>query len=359
MKRLLPFPALVFLVLPGASAQMFLSGQVAMADGEQLPARIAIQRVCSGVARTAAYTDRKGQFSFQWDQLDDLAPNVSDPIPGGGPRGSTGTGVDQANAGFGRGVAMIGCTLRADAAGYRSESIPLDGRRSLSHSDDVGTIVLHRLEGQSASATSHAASQNVPPDARKAFDKGLDALQRGKTADAEKNFEKAVSLYSQYADAWLDLGKLRLQRNDKESAGEAFQKALDADDKLVEAHVELGMLASQQKQWAEVAKHLDIALQLDPVNFPEAWFTDAVAGYNLKNYDAAEKSLRVAMKLDSQHKNPQANYLLGLIFASKKNYSGAAEQLRLYLKLAPGADDVAKVREQLAEIEKLQAQIQP
>ncbi len=355
MKRLLPFPALVFLVLPGASAQIFLSGKVAVADGAQLPDRVAIQRVCSGAARTVTYTDRKGQFSFQWDQTDDLAPNVSNPIPSGGPRGSTGTGADRADAQFGGGLPMIGCTLRADAAGYRSESIPVDGRRVFSHSDDVGTIVLHRLEGQSVSA----AAQNVPPDARKAFDKGLDALQKGKTADAEKNFEKAVGLFPRYADAWLDLGKLRLQRNATESAGEAFQKAVDADGKLVEAHVELGMLASQRKQWAEVAKHLDIALQLDPVNFPEAWFTDAVAGYNLKNYDAAEKSLREAMKLDSQHKNPQADYLLGLIFAAKKNYSGAAEQLRLYLKLAPGADDVAKVKEQLAEIEKLQTQTHP
>lgn len=46
-------------------------------------------------------------------------------------------------------------------------------------------------------------------------------------------------------------------------------------------------------------------------------------------------------------------YLLGLILAAQKDYSGAAEQLRVYLKLAPDADDAEKVRTQLGEIEKL------
>jgi hypothetical protein len=57
--------------------------------------------------------------------------------------------------------------------------------------------------------------------------------------------------------------------------------------------------------------------------------------------------------------SPWAEYLLGIILAAKKDYSGAAEQLRAYLDLAPDADDVAKVKMQLDEIDKLQTQIIP
>ena len=94
-------------------------------------------------------------------------------------------------------------------------------------------------------------------------------------------------------------------------------------------------------------------MELDPVDFPQAWYTDAVANYNLKRYDAAEKSARAAVKLDPRHANPRSDYLLGLVLAEKKEYASAIEELTLYLKLAPNAPDLAQVKEQLGQLEKL------
>jgi tetratricopeptide (TPR) repeat protein len=363
MKRLVLFPTLLFLALPTVRAQITVSGKVATADGERLPDKVAIQRDCGGAARTAAYTDRKGQFSFRWNETAGIVgADQAQSVAPSGPRGIPGNGLGQDGTALSRGAetgpAMTGCELRAAAPGYRSEVIALDGHRAFYENYDVGTIVLHRIgdvDGPSVSATSSKA----PSDATRAFEKGLEALGKGKTSDAEKDFEKAVSLYPQYAEAWLDLGKLRLQRKAEDAAGEAFQKALQADDNLVEAQVYLGMLAVEKKQWSDAVNYLDAALKLDPVHFPDAWFNDAVAGYNLKNYAGAEKSVREALKLDSQHKNPRANYLLGLILAAEKDYGGAAEQLRAYLRLAPDADDVEKVKAQLDEIEKLQTPNHP
>ena len=358
--KLLLLSALLFLTLPGASAQTgIVSGRVIVADGGQLPDRVAIQRDCGGNTQTATYTDRKGQFSFRLDEKAGLAADASESIPRGGSRGPLGDGIDQSTAQLGAGDALATpCELRAVAPGYRSDLIPLDGHRTFPGTDDVGTIVLRRIadvEGTSVSPTSSAA----PSAARKAFEKGLDALGKGKTADAEKDFEKAASLYPQYAEAWLDLGKLRLQEKAEDAAGEAFQHALQADNNLVEPQVYLGMLAVEKKQWSDAAKYLDAALKLDPIHFPEASFNDAVAGYNLGNYADAERNIREALKLDPQHKNPRADYLLGLILAARKDYTGAVEQLRTYLKLAPGAEDAAKVKAQLDEIEKLQTPNHP
>ena len=39
--------------------------------------------------------------------------------------------------------------------------------------------------------------------------------------------------------------------------------------------------------------------------------------------------------------------------AQKKDYTGAAEQLRDYIRFAPNATDIAQVKEQLADVEKV------
>lgn len=361
MKQLVLSPVLLFLSLPGASAQLIVSGKVAVADGGQLPDRVEIQRDCGGAPRTAAYTDRKGQFSFPWSDTAGINGDHASQSAPGGPRGFPGNGIGPDSAPQSRGVGngpagsgpvLTGCKLRAAATGYRSEMVTLDGNRASFDSYDVGTIILHRSEDAEAPPVS-ATSLKAPSAARRAFDKGLEAVGKSRNADAEKDFEKAVSLYPQYAEAWLDLGKERLQRKADGSAAEAFQKALEADSSRAEPGIYLGMLAVEKKQWPDAKKYLDAALKLDPVHFPDAWFNSAVAEYNLKDYAGAERSVREALKLDPQRKNPREEYLLGLILAAQKDYSGAARQLRVYLKLAPDADDAEKVRTQLGEIEKL------
>ena len=127
----------------------------------------------------------------------------------------------------------------------------------------------------------------------------------------------------------------------------------DADPKLVEADVELGTLAASQNQWPDAAKYLDAGLRLDPVDFPIAWFIDAVANFNVHNLGASESSVREAIKLDPKHQNPQADRLLGTILAIRHDFNGAAAELRIYLKLAPAAADAPQIKTQLAEIEKL------
>jgi len=355
MKRWLHFPVLFFAALQGASAQStILSGRVVTSDGSPLPPRVVIQRECGRTPQNAAYTDRRGQFSFPWAVPEELIPDASETDG----RIRLGAGSDPAITSAralpgATGDNMSGCSLLASAPGYRSDPILLDSVKSNFDHYDLGTIVL-KPAVSSGGQTVSATSSKAPSDARKAFDRGLEALGKGKTADGEKDFEKAVGIYPAYADAWLNLGKLRLQQKAEDGAAEAFQKAVEADDKLVEARVYLGTIEVRKRQWEDAARNLDAAVKLDPVRYPEAWFNDAVAGYNLKNYDAAEKNVREAMKLDPQRKNPQGDFLLGLVLAAKKDYAGAAEALRAYISHSPDAPDVAKAKTMLPEIEKMQ-----
>jgi regulator of sirC expression with transglutaminase-like and TPR domain len=71
--------------------------------------------------------------------------------------------------------------------------------------------------------------------------------------------------------------------------------------------------------------------------------------------DAAEKSAREAVRLDTRKQFVTTHRLLGVILANKQDYSGAAEQFKTYLTVAPQAQDAATVRGQLSKLEELLA----
>ena len=328
---------------------IFLSGKVMMDDGSPVPPNVTIQRLCTGTPQSVAYTDSKGHFSFQWGQSNGMMMDASQSSIGGfgglGNRGSSGS-----MGGSSSGPSMAGCELRADLAGYRSDLVNLFNRQQMDN-PDIGIIVLHRMgnvEGVSISAT----TLNAPKDAKKAYEKGLQLVLKNKPEDALKEFDKAVVAYPKFADAWVNIGRIRLTQKDEAGGREAFLKAIEADGKLVLPHIELGMMAARGNKWEEAAPYLAKGLKLDPVDYPLAWYASAAANFNLKKFDVAEKSAREAIKLDPKHRNPRSEYLLGLILAEKHEYSDAAEQLKSYLKFSPNATDLDTVKDQIGQIEK-------
>jgi tetratricopeptide (TPR) repeat protein len=342
---------------PDTSRSLYISGKVVMQDGSPVLPNIAVQRVCSGISKIVAFTGSDGRFSFQWS---DSSRIVTDTADGGSSSSresdSEGFGNAQSAGGanalasdpFGR--RMMNCELRASLAGFTSDTVRLFNHGA--GSPDIGIIVLTRVAGVAGSSISVTAMR-APKNARKAYEDGLRALLRNKPADASRDFEKAVALYPQYADAWVQLAKLLIGRQSIAPARAALRKAMDSDPNLVAPYMELGLLAAKDANWRESAGYLDRAVELDPVDFPQAWYADAVANYNLQKYDAAERGARVAVKLDSRHANPRSEYLLGLVLAEKHDYAGAVAELRTYLTLAPNAPDLAQAREQLGQFEKV------
>ena len=132
-----------------------------------------------------------------------------------------------------------------------------------------------------------------------------------------------------------------------------FSQALAADPKLVTPYLHLARLSVADKNWQDVAATTNRLIKLDPYDFPEAYFYNAVAEYNLHKYDAAHANAIEAQKLDTAHKFPKVEHLLGVILYQKKDYTGAIEQLRKYLALSPDSPDVSQVKQQLADFEKL------
>lgn len=332
---------------PSASmpAVLFVSGKVRVDDGSELTDPATIESLCNGNRHFEAYTDRKGNFSFQFGQqrnmdTSDVATTSENPgIPG---RQQTALQLRRD---------LQECELVAVLPGFTSQMVEL-ASVDPTQSTDIGTIVLHRLahvEGLTLSATTAMA----PHKAKKAYDKGRDLEQKKKWAEAEKKFQEAAQLYPRFAAAWLELGRVQLQSKDLTGARESLQKSVAADPQFVSPHEILAALNFQQRQWQQAADESGAVLRLNPLSFPQDWFYNSAANYYLGHYDVAEKSARRGLQSDVDHHIPRLEYLLGVILAQKHDYQGAAEHMRNYVRLAPKAADVAQVNQQIAELDKL------
>ena len=174
------------------------------------------------------------------------------------------------------------------------------------------TQCLHRRRTWSAQL-----SLRAPKEARKLFDKGTDLLHSSKLPAAVASFQKALTIYPQYVDAWLNLGNAQLRMGANDSAKSSLQRAIELDPKMPGAWQMLGYVAFNQKKWSDAAGYLYHAERLDPMNSPMPWFYSAVAYYELRKYDQAEKSIRTEIDMDPVFQNHRAQYVLGMILIAR------------------------------------------
>jgi Tfp pilus assembly protein PilF len=325
--------------------QIYLSGSVRLGDGTVPPASVVIERVCGNAIRPEAYTDSKGNFSFI---VGGQNPPVFEDASVAGSIRTPGqqNGVDART--------LTGCQLRANLPGFISDSINIGFHQPLDD-PEVGVIHIHRIdnvEGYTFSVTTGLA----PKDAQKAYAKGLDEIKKTKWADAEKDLSKAVELYPKYAVAWYDLGRVYQHEQKLDDANRSYLEAVKIDPKYISPYTNLASMAATQQKWSDVDQFTSQLLKLNPYVAPDFYFYSAVANYNMHKMDLAEQRARDGAKLDTQHKIPRLNHLLGVILAQKGDYQPAVENMRLYLQYSPNANDANDVKQQLAEIEKALAE---
>lgn len=340
---------------------MFIRGRVAISDGTPVPHDLLIERVCNTSVLQQVYPAPSGDFSMQ---LGSMAQTVVDAT------GDLTPQFGSANKNSDMGISrreLTNCEMRASASGFRSETISLVGLTPSVGALDVGNLVVHRVvkvEGMTLSAAPYKA----PPDALKAYEKGLAAAKKGKSEEAVKHFEQAVKIYPKYPSAWFQLGLAYQTQKQTDEARAAFLQATNVDTKFLPPYLSLASLAFEAQNWPEVLtftnhildldplNHTNVTgyiLDLDPMNCTEAYFYNALANYRLNHIDQAEKSALKAEHVDLITHFPQLHVLLAEIFAEKNNYPGAITELRMYLDLVPNAKEDEYLRQKLAKLEKL------
>ncbi len=344
--------------MPRQNPQMlFISGMVVQEDGTPLPSGVVIERICGGRVKKEAYATSSGSFGFQIggiSRFNGILPEASDDSFGSmdgfgrqsSQQGTMGAPADPLSSGN-----LMGCDLRAQLAGYRSNTIILGGL-TLSGNVDVGTILMQPISKVQGTMVS-LNDMRAPKEARKAKERAAKAVQKGNLNQAEKDLKAALDAYPDYASAWYQLGLVYQKQKRNQDARDAYKRAIQADSKYVGPYIQLAGLAGMEQKWEEVAEITDRALALDPLDYPEGYYFNSVAYYVLNKLDVAERSARKAQRLDPLHRIPKINLILADILQLKQDLTGSKEQLRAYVNFSPTPPDADKVRARIQKLEEM------
>jgi tetratricopeptide (TPR) repeat protein len=328
---------------------VFFSGQVQIEGGSAPAEPVAMVRMCYGQTHFETWTDAKGGFSFhvgatgkQSSQADASENSASRPALGSSINMITDSPVSAIDA-------LRNCQLEARLAGFRSDPISISVRDRF---DDgrLGVITLHPLSKASALTVS-ATALAAPANARKAYEKGLDALASEKWQAAADEFTKAVTAYPKFAGAWYQLGVLRQQGHDDAGAMDAWKHAVASDPQYITPYEKLTVVAGSLRDWAASEEYSRAWIHLDPEEFPGAYLFNAIANSKLNRTAEAEAAARAGLRIDRGHGVPKLSFVLAMILMGKHENAEAVQRFREYLALAPDAKDAAAVRQQVSQLE--------
>jgi tetratricopeptide (TPR) repeat protein len=327
---------------------VYFSGEVKLDDASPPPEPVALYRVCRGQSQFETWTDSKGRFSFVVDggsseEQADASQNSPPPAELSRPFSSGSLTTMPVIR------KLHDCELHAVLAGYRSDAVSI-ALKSRSDDGRLGVITLHPLSRASILTVS-ATTLQAPPNAKKAYDKAIDALANQKWQNATDEFTKAVKAYPRFAAAWYQLGLLRQKRNDIAGASDAWKHAIESDPKYIKPYESLTVLADRSQNWVSSEAYSRAWIALDAEDFPGAYLYNAVANARLGQVDAAERAARKGLQVDKDHRIPRLNFVLGLILLGKQANAEAAGYFRQYLALEPNANDAAAVRQQVSQLE--------
>jgi len=307
-----------------------LLGKLSM-EGEPLPWQPLLVAVdCKGTVVNVTQTDMQGRFVIRFEDNHGIEQTPQD-------------AQRQMETKY------EGCVVRATLIGFHSSQkvIKVSNFRD---QPDIGTITLSPEDRGGGSEVS-VTTRSAPANAMRAFEKARGDWLDQNADGAQKNLKKAVQIYPQFAEAWLQMGELE-ENTDPQAAKDAFTKASAADPNFVLPYEQLAGMAVRNQQWQEAIDNTSHGLQLDPGGTPQLWYYDALAKFQAGKTDPALASAQKALSIDPRHSVPNAEQLLAVILARKADYAGALEHLKNCLTYTPSGAGADLIKQQIAQLEK-------
>lgn len=195
----------------------------------------------------------------------------------------------------------------------------------------------------------NAALANVPKQAQELYQKAQEAIQAGDGKKAIEQLRAAISIYPDFALALNSLGVEYLKAGAVDKAIETLRDAVRLSPDAFVPRLNYGIAYLEKKQFAEAESNLRQALQKND-NSPSAHLYLGITLISLRRYEEAEKELQRTVSLRGGETMAQAYKLLGALYWQKGQFKQAADQLEVYLKLAPKAPDAERIRTTVKEL---------
>jgi tetratricopeptide (TPR) repeat protein len=250
--------------------------------------------------------------------------------------------------------------LTIEGQGFRPYRNEIDISMSKQAYDDI-TIRPDKNRAPDAQAvppkgTVNARVAQISPEARKEFDLGQARMQAQDVPGSIEHFQKAISLYANYAEAYQLLGVAHMELGKAVEAEPELQKAVELEPKLATAYFALGICRNQLAKYLEAEAALARGLELEP-DSADGHYHIAEAYWNLGRWDDSEPHARKALAL-----NPDmapAHVLLGNSMLRKRDAVGALKEFKEYLRLAPQGEFAPATQVAVVRLEKALQQAAP
>jgi tetratricopeptide (TPR) repeat protein len=178
--------------------------------------------------------------------------------------------------------------------------------------------------------------QAIPPAARKKYEQGVKAVEKGNVYQAVEQFQQALVLYPDYIAAHNDLGAQYLKLKQVGPALTQFQLALEQNPKYFNARFNLALVRVEQKNYAEAVSQLRLALALDSSQ-PAAHLWLGIALLDLGDPPGAERALSKALIMGGQA-FAAAHFYLAKLYLKRGETTEAVHALKAYLAELPGGE---------------------
>ena len=160
------------------------------------------------------------------------------------------------------------------------------------------------------------------------FKKGIEEKNSRLFAVAAKNFDKAIQLNQNFAEAYIENGKVNLEMRKVDAAMGNFTKAYQLQPNNNEVVKELSSLYFNNRQFQ---KAIDLVQKCS--NCPDADRIMGMSYYNLEDYGKAVNLLQKA--ISKNDKDAESAYTLGRTYLELENEKNAIPQYQRAIALEP------------------------
>lgn len=200
-----------------------------------------------------------------------------------------------------------------------------------------------RRRGTNALYNEVVFAQRVPDEAQRQYQIALENFEKKNQAEAVAALERAIAIFPDYFLALDRLGNEYLLHKKFVEAENVLSKALQINAKSFSSAYGLGVAQYSLQKRSDAAKTLENALVLNPSSI-NSHFLLGKTRRDLKEYEKAEASLKKAKEL-AKEKIPDIHWELALLYYHNlKRYASAADELELYLKTKPQAENKEQVK---------------
>ena len=163
----------------------------------------------------------------------------------------------------------------------------------------------------------------------------LVAKNSSRLEEADDLYKKAISMRSDYIQAYINRGDVLLRMNKSEEAMNIYQEALKHEPNNADIHYNLAVVALEQSHPRVAMSHLDKALEINH-DHPEALLNSAILIQELGLSHMKDVAVERLLKLkQSQPRNEKIYFNLAMLAADEDNVFEAELWFRQAVELKP------------------------